>query len=115
MTSYTSEELDSDWEFKILRSIRGDFRRPDLLDQALNEEAVNGWVMLEKFDDYRIRFKRQRKSAQNPFESRGDIDPYRAYFGQTLREYNTKSIMIASVVMLGFIALICLIAYITSF
>ncbi|HNT76331.1 MAG TPA: hypothetical protein PKH77_15055 [Anaerolineae bacterium] len=110
MTSYTSEELDSDWEFKILRSIRGDFRRPDLLEQALNEEAANGWVMLEKFDDYRIRFKRLRKDHSNHLEWRGNIDPYRTYFGQSLKDYNTRVItMVLGVTGLVFIIMIAVI------
>jgi hypothetical protein len=81
MTRYTREELDGDWEFKIVRSVTGDFKKRDIVEQLRAEEALAGWVMVEKFDNNRIRFKRpasaQRKDDQLP----PHIDPYRTQYG----------------------------------
>ncbi|MBU1660298.1 MAG: hypothetical protein KKD28_02355, partial [Chloroflexi bacterium] len=64
MSKYTREELDNDWEFKILRSASGAFRKPELLETLLEEEALAGWEMVEKFDNSRIRFKRLKTARK---------------------------------------------------
>ena len=44
MTSYTPKDLAEDWEFKILRSNFGTFRRPEKLQAVLDEESRGGWT-----------------------------------------------------------------------
>jgi len=79
MTQYTRDELDQDWEFKIIRSNMGAFRKPDVLQQMLKEESEAGWVLVEKFDDTRVRLKRPR--AAHARDQLLAIDPYRSYYG----------------------------------
>ena len=76
MTDYRPSDLEG-WEFKIVRSagkITG-----EKFDRLLQEEATHGWELVEKFDDYRIRFKRRIELRGN--QAYGDIDPYRTSFG----------------------------------
>lgn len=77
MTRYSPDELEGEWEFKIIRSYSPVFRKPEFLQRVLQEEAQAGWVMLEKLDDYRVRMKRpasaKRRDAMLPQGS----DPYR--------------------------------------
>jgi hypothetical protein len=86
MTAYRRDELDDDWEFKILRSTKNVFRDPQELQRILAEEAVAGWRLVEKFDDARIRLKR-RRPADSPASSH-DIDPYRTWVGRTPDQQN---------------------------
>ncbi len=58
LTSYQESDLNDDWEFKIVRSMTSAFKNPDKLRQALAEEAQAGWVLVEKFDNGRLRLKR---------------------------------------------------------
>ena len=82
MTPYSDRDLAEGWEFKIMRSNTNSFRKPELLRQMLNEEAAAGWQMVEKFDDSRVRLKRQRDSQSRDVESAaGGHDPYRTNFG----------------------------------
>jgi hypothetical protein len=81
MTTYTSEELNEDWEFKIVRANSAAFRKPEALQKLLQEEAVAGWTMLEKFDDSRIRFKRPRSAREQDAYLPEAIDPYRTQYG----------------------------------
>ena len=79
MTSYTPEELASGWEFKIVRSATGAFKRSEFLQQVLEEEKRAGWTLVEKFDNSRVRLKR-------PASARGGdgvsgVDAYRSYVG----------------------------------
>lgn len=54
-------------------------RRQILLERE--EEARAGWIMLEKLDDGRIRFKRPRRArAQDAYLPFG-VDPYRTHYG----------------------------------
>ena len=77
MTRYNPEELDSDWEFKIIRSYSPVFRKPNFLQQVLLEEAQAGWQMLEKLDDTRIRLKRPAAAKRRDSMLPPGIDPYR--------------------------------------
>src|SRR5215208_6933939 len=58
MTPYSQQELTQDWEFKILRSAAGGFKKSEYLRQVLDEEARAGWALVEKFDNNRLRLKR---------------------------------------------------------
>lgn len=77
MTGYTTQELET-YEFKILRANTAAFRNPDTLRRVCAEEAQAGWSLIEKFDDYRLRFKRPISSRTL---SNSSIDPYRTTYG----------------------------------
>lgn len=79
MTAYTREELIEGWEFKIVRANTHAFRKPEVLRRVVAEEAQAGWILLEKFDDARLRFKRPLSARQSD-ESLA-IDPYRTIYG----------------------------------
>jgi hypothetical protein len=78
MTQYNAEDLNG-WEFKIVRSTFRRFRNSEAIRRLMEEEAQNGWEMVEKFDDYRIRFK--RRTDKRAFHSGGVVDPYRTNYG----------------------------------
>jgi hypothetical protein len=80
MTKYTSEDLNSDWEFKIVRSAFGKFRKPEHMQAVVDEESQAGWEMVEKFDDNRIRFKRPRNARKKDPNLPPYIDPYRTNY-----------------------------------
>ena len=61
MTKYTDADLQGDWEFKIVRSNLAGFRKPEVLQQVCAEEAKAGWILVEKFDNQRLRFKRPHR------------------------------------------------------
>jgi len=81
MTRYSSEELENDWEFKIVRSNTAAFRKTDVLRSVIEEESLSGWQLLEKLDNSRLRFKRlvsaRRRDAMLP----QGINPYRTNLG----------------------------------
>jgi hypothetical protein len=79
MTRYTSEELASGLEFKILRSATSAFGRPEFLKQVLDEEKDAGWTLVEKFDNSRIRLRRPASARNDGSNTR--FDPYRSYVG----------------------------------
>lgn len=85
LTTYNRDDLQ-DWEFKIVRSItkiRGEkFRR------LCEEEAQNGWELVEKFDDTRVRFKRPIERRNQ--DQYAQLDPYRTQFGVT----DTKFVLV---------------------
>ncbi|MGL5063519.1 MAG: hypothetical protein ACRC62_26350 [Microcoleus sp.] len=69
------------WEYKIVRASSDLFRNPAIFHKLCREEAEVGWILLEKLDDRRVRFKRPaalrdaKRSALPPF------DPYRTHYG----------------------------------
>lgn len=74
LTKYNSDDLDG-WEFKIVRSDLGRFKKREIVQKLCDREAKAGWEMVEKFDNSRIRFKRRtEKRAQ---DQHLDFDPYR--------------------------------------
>lgn len=105
MTGYTSEDLASGTEFKILRSATAAFGRAEFLRQVLEEEKQAGWTLVEKFDNARIRLKRPA-SARNAAGG-ATFDPYRSYVGiseAALAVRIVVSILVALAVILGSIA-----------
>ena len=81
MTRYTTDELDNHWEFKIVRSQSGAFRKPEIFQRLLQEESIAGWELVEKLDDRRVRFKRTRDARRRDATLPPGIDPYRSHFG----------------------------------
>lgn len=81
MTGYTESDLADGWEFKILRSATGAFKKPEVLRRILDEEGRAGWVMLEKFDSQRVRLK--RPAAAKSGDSALGFDPYRTSVGMS--------------------------------
>lgn len=100
MTDYTRDDLKEDWEFKIVRSDSGAFRKPEVLERLIEEEAQAGWVMLEKFDDNRVRFKRPRSArARDGFLEDG-VDPYRTRHGVPSAQYAIIATMVGLLLFL---------------
>ena len=102
MTEYTQDDLKGDWEFKIVRSETATFRKPEVLHRLIEEEAQAGWIMLEKFDDSRVRFKRPHSArARDPFLPEG-VDPYRTRCGSNApRQALLIGVLIGLVLALG--------------
>lgn len=83
MTSYKQTDLNEDWEFKIVRSATGNFKKPKALEMLRAEEAMAGWKLVEKFDDNRIRFKRPADAYKKDALLPPGMDPYRTQFGMS--------------------------------
>ena len=71
------------WEFKIVRSSRDLFRDPQIFERVCVEESQAGWILLEKLDDRRIRFKRPIALREILNSEMLTIDPYRSHYGST--------------------------------
>jgi hypothetical protein len=81
LTPYSRNDLAQDWEFKIVRSAMAGFRKPEFLRQVLDDEARAGWVLVEKFDNSRLRLKRPATARER--DGKLDFDPYRTDVGLT--------------------------------
>ena len=71
------------WEFKIVRANRDLFRDPAVFRQLCAEEAQAGWILLEKLDDRRVRFKRSTLLRDTINPESFAFDPYRCHYGST--------------------------------
>lgn len=71
------------WEYKIVRASSDLFRDPKILKTLCDEEAGAGWILLEKLDDRRIRFKRPIAMRQVLRADLLPIDPYRSVYGKS--------------------------------
>jgi hypothetical protein len=78
MTAYNKEDLDG-WEFKIIRSNTGKFKKFEAVRILCQEESRAGWEMVEKFDDNRIRFKRRIENRGS--DNQMQFDAYRTRVG----------------------------------
>ncbi len=96
LTKYNSDDLDG-WEFKILRSSLGKFKDYKVIKALCEQEAKAGWELVEKFDNYRIRFKRKTEHRKN--DRFLDFDPYRVSMGVNKRL--VVGIIVAATTLLG--------------
>lgn len=69
------------WEYKIVRANRDLFRNPAIFHRLCREEAEVGWILLEKLDDRRVRFKRQIEIRDTQRLNLPAFDPYRTHYG----------------------------------
>lgn len=108
MATYNKSDLDG-WEFKIVRSVMGGFNSSAKMEQVCREEAQNGWELVEKFDDHRLRFKRRTDrpspgiNSGLPNDGRSKIDPYRSSVGVGGGKRGTIFLGLA-LVLLGLVA-----------
>jgi hypothetical protein len=73
------KEAQTGWEFKILRSNGNAFSNRKTLKRVCAEENHTGWVLLEKLDDRRLRFR--RPIAARAKDRLSKINPYRSHYG----------------------------------
>jgi len=102
MSKYAAEEIEG-WEFKIVRSSTRKFRKREFVQRVREEESRAGWEMLEKFDDYRIRFK--RRVEQRAEDHHLEIDPYRTHVGMSARSLEL-SVIVGALVGTALVALL---------
>lgn len=69
------------WEYKIVRASSDLFRNPAIFNKLCREEAEVGWILLEKLDDRRVRFKRPIDLRDAPRPNLPPFDPYRTHYG----------------------------------
>jgi hypothetical protein len=86
MTPYSDKDLAEGWEFKIVRASMAAFGKPDRFRAILEEEKKGGWVLVEKFDDYRIRLKRPVGTKVTEGDITDGYDPYRSLVGPTAEQ-----------------------------
>ena len=107
MTTYGSDDLQRDWEFKIVRATTAVFRNPRNLQRLLEEEGRAGWVLVEKFDNMRIRLKRPRSARANDATLPAGVDPYRVHYGMQPGAFAVLLVVMILAfvaVLMGFIA-----------
>lgn len=66
-------------EYKIIQSTTPHFAKAENLSHVLAEEAQAGWVLVEKFDNYKLRL--QRDISHRSDDKGRSIDPYRVQVG----------------------------------
>ncbi len=69
------------WEYKIVRASSDLFRNPAIFNKLCQEEAQVGWILLEKLDDRRVRFKRPIGLRDATRRNLPPFDPYRTHYG----------------------------------
>jgi len=79
MTEYPADNVKDEWEYKILRANRSIFKNPNVFHGVCAEEKRAGWVLVEKFDNMRLRFKRPMSARENDHTL--PFDPYRTCYG----------------------------------
>lgn len=77
VTQYSHDDLDDGWEFKVVRGRPDGFRSAPALQALLDQESRSGWIMLEKLDNSRVRFKRQASARKQDASLPAGVDPYR--------------------------------------
>ncbi|WP_422929643.1 hypothetical protein [Singulisphaera sp. PoT] len=114
MTPYSDKDLAEGWEFKIVRGAMGAFSRPERLRAVLDEEKKGGWVLVEKFDDCRIRLKRRAGTKILDGDFAEGYDPYRTSLPVSEK---TRAILIGVIgaLLLGFILIGIIAAIMSSF
>lgn len=90
----------SGWEFKIVRASRNVFHKPTTLKRVCDEEAEAGWILLEKLDERRLRFKRPMHLRDRLPPETLKRDPYRSRYGSRL---SVSSLLVVLALLLALV------------
>jgi len=82
------------------------FRKPENLKKYLEEEGRAGWVLVEKFDDNRLRLKRPASARRG--DAALNFDPYRTQVGLSDTGMVFMILGIVFGVMIGVLGLVAL-------
>lgn len=91
------KEAQTGWEFKILRSNGNAFSNRKTLKRVCAEENHTGWVLLEKLDDRRLRFR--RPIAARAKDRLAKINPYRSHYGLSPGAATFITVVVSMVVL----------------
>lgn len=80
-TPMSQNQRPVEWEYKIVRAHRNVFSNPVIFQKLCQEEAESGWMLLEKIDDHRVRFKRPLSRRHASKRKIPRFDPYRCQYG----------------------------------
>src|SRR4028118_121108 len=97
---FPSDQQLVGWEFKIVRASHDLFHDPDVLQKLCEEEATAGWILLEKLDDRRVRFKRLIALRNILDAEQLSYDPYRSHYGSSWTPLNLLGAIAALTVIL---------------
>jgi len=95
------------WEYKIVRASSDLFRNPAIFHKLCREEAEVGWILLEKLDDRRVRFKRSIALRDTQMSDLPPFDPYRTHYGPM----SNAMTWAAAIVLLSAIVLPAILGY----
>lgn len=79
--TYPTPDGPIQYEYKIIRSARAAFKDPHKFRAALEAEAEAGWELVEKFDNSRVRLRRDIRWRDR--DASLVVDAYRTYVGIT--------------------------------
>lgn len=101
LTPYNAEDLEG-WEFKIVRANTRKFKDAEAVRRLCEQESHAGWEMVEKFDDSRIRFKRQVENRSRDRHLGPEaVDPYRTLVGVSETQIVLVIVGVCALVGLG--------------
>jgi hypothetical protein len=88
-------------EYKIIQSTTPYFANKQNFKRILDEEAHAGWILVEKFDNYKLRF--QRDISHRSSDDGRVISPYRVQVGPSnVLTYGAATLLTMIVVYLIF-------------
>ena len=96
------------WEFKIVRANTDLFQDPMVFKRLCDEESQAGWVLLEKLDNRRVRFKRPIALREMIKQELLAFDPYRSYYGSSTNIWS----WLGAMALVGFTVLPAYLGYV---
>lgn len=96
------------WEFKIVRASGDLFQDPMVFKRLCDEESQAGWVLLEKLDNRRVRFKRPIALREMIKQELLAFDPYRSHYGPSSNIWS----WLGAIALVGFTVLPAYLGYV---
>ncbi len=93
---HTQQGPYTHWEYKIVRARRGEFADCRHVEALLRQEARAGWIMVEKYDDSQVRFKRLQSARSRDAWLPSSVDPYRTIYSPTETDPTLQLIFLAA-------------------
>jgi hypothetical protein len=114
--SYTRQPYDvrdDRWEYKVVHAPNGEFGQREHLRAVLRQEGRAGWVMVEKYDDRQVLFRRPRSASWWDDRLPPGVDPYRSVYTAVYENDWVYALALAAGVMFVIVALVILVVLVS--
>jgi hypothetical protein len=101
------------WEYKIVRARNGEFGDRAHLRALLRQEGRAGWIMIEKYDDYQVRFKRPCSARRLDDQLPPEIDPYRTIYHFSREMDVIYAVLLAAALCFVILAMVILVVVVS--
>jgi hypothetical protein len=100
---------EGQWEYKTVRAPNGEFGHAEHLRAVIRQERRAGWTVVEKMNDWQVRFRRPQDAYLWDDQLPPGVDPYRTVYTFSDQANWLHALVMAAGIMFVIFAMVILV------